>query len=588
MARTLRPRALGLVVVLLLIVAVPGVAGAKRAKGPSLVPIDYTKVKGLSQPIYEEMTTDVEMLPMADGVEVYVEVIRPDAKGKFPVIAEISPYHGTLYQRNGIRMLPNDGGLVPYFVPRGYAVLMMDLRGTGRSQGCLDHLGPNDQSDAKAVIEWAAKQPWSNGRVGVIGHSYPGGASVMSLAEEPKGLVTAVVSAGLGTMYEHQFQAGVPYFLQWAGPQWAYNLLAIDRHLPPQLGSDPVQGGETGDNFGNDMEYFGCGLQHSALTSGPSQVTGQYVQWHADRDFREGAAENDVPVFVIHGVNDNAARVASLDWFSRGTRTSNDKLWLGQWNHGSGCCPNRRGLQWTSALHAWFDKQLQGRKVDTGPPVEAFLMDGSFAQVTVGQGFPKEIVTAKQWPAPAKMVRFFPDASGGLGVTRSAAGEATFTGDPLGFNSPTDTDGAMFATNPLKEDMVLLGVPKLKLAASVTAPHVHLIANLFDEHPDGTWRRISQFAINPVLRNGIDTLEPVVPAERYMMNPPGYAMAHRLRNGHKLVLRVTTSDPDKVPMFSIDPNVTVFTGPGGTVLQVPVIQNPVLYKDKFPLETPPA
>jgi predicted acyl esterase len=118
----------------------------------------------------------------------------------------------------------------------------------------------------------------------------------------------------------------------------------------------------------------------------------------------------------------------------------------------------------------------------------------------------------------------------------------------------------------------------------VTAPHVHLIANLFDEDTDGSWRRISQFAINPILRNGIETLEPVVPGEKYLMDPPGYAMAHHLKKGHRLVLRVTTSDPDKVPMFSIDPNITVFAGPGGTVLQVPVIQNPVLYKDKFVLE----
>ena len=132
-------------------------------------------------------------------------------------------------------MLPEQGGLANYFPARGYAVMMVDVRGTGRSGGCLDLMGPRDQSDAKRVIEWAAKQPWSNGRVGVLGHSYPGGTSVMSLAEHPKGLATVVVSAGLGTMYDHQYQAGVPYNA--AGDRSVRRLLAAHVRAPPALRS---------------------------------------------------------------------------------------------------------------------------------------------------------------------------------------------------------------------------------------------------------------------------------------------------------------------------------------------------------------
>ena len=58
----------------------------------------------------------------------------------------------------------------------------------------------------------------------------------------------------------------------------------------------------------------------------------------------KGARDAEIPVFAVHGVNDNAARVAALDWFLD-RRRSSDKLWLGQWDHGSGCCPNRRGDQ---------------------------------------------------------------------------------------------------------------------------------------------------------------------------------------------------------------------------------------------------
>ena len=68
-------------------------------------------------------------------------------------------------------------------------------------------------------------------------------------------------------------------------------------------------------------------------------------------------------------------------------------------------------------------------------------------------------------------------------------------------------------------------------------------------------------------------------------------MAHHVRPGHRLVLRVTTSDPDKVPLFAVDPEVTVFTGNDATAIHLPVVGAPVPSPDTVPLETggaPPA
>jgi hypothetical protein len=62
-------------------------------------------------------------------------------------------------------------------------------------------------------------------------------------------------------------------------------------------------------------------------------------------------------------------------------------------------------------------------------------------------------------------------------------------------------------------------------------------------------------------------------------------MAHHLRTGHRLVLRVTTSDPDKVPLFAQDVQVTVFTGPDATALDLPVVPDATLYPDTAPLST---
>ena len=545
---------------------------------------DYTQVAGLTADRYGSVKETLE-LPMHDGTEVHIEVTRPaDANGQpvageWPVILEASPYHGTLADREGRRILPEpageDGvplGLTGYFAPKGYAVVMMDLRGTGLSDGCLDHLGANDAKDLEQVVEWAASQPWSNGRVGMTGHSYVGSTPSLAAAMDPEGLVTIVPSAGMATMYDHQFQAGVPYFLQWAGPMEAYEQIALERDLPD------------GEHFGQKPEETGCGLPNSSLTAGEAQLSGQYTSWHGERDWRAGATAADIPVFMVHGVNDNAARVAGMDWFTQRGGRAGDKIWLGQWDHGSGCCPTRRGIQWTYALHAWFDKHLAQRDVATGPAAELFLSDGTFQGGRTGDR--SQILIDSQWPATASNLTLHPSADGTLGRTAPALpGSVSFTGDPSGFADPQGTGGVDFVSEPVAQDTVLAGKPLMDLVASVTSPRVHLIGTLYDESPDGERRRISQFAINPELRVGVATPKPVIPGQLMEMQPPGFAMAHNLREGHRLTLRFTTSDPDKVPTFAVDPRVTIATGPGGTVLQVPVVGSPTLVEDTVPFGT---
>ncbi len=63
------------------------------------------------------------------------------------------------------------------------------------------------------------------------------------------------------------------------------------------------------------------------------------------------------------------------------------------------------------------------------------------------------------------------------------------------------------------------------------------------------------------------------------LHPPAMAMGHELAAGHSLVLRITTSDPDKVATFAVDPQITVFSGTGGTALRVPVVETSTVYDD---------
>ena len=81
----------------------------------------------------------------------------------------------------------------------------------------------------------------------------------------------------------------------------------------------------------------------------------------------------------------------------RARATAQDKLWLGQWDHGSAAARTAAGSSGPYALHAWFDKQLAQRKVNTGPPIELFMSDDqSFSGVRAGAR--TEILTAATWP----------------------------------------------------------------------------------------------------------------------------------------------------------------------------------------------
>ena len=524
--------------------------------GPAL---DYRTIKGLSQPTYKTVREEA-LVKMADGVHVYAEVVRPTTPGRYGVILELSPYHGTLADRSGTRVFPgpedddgNKTGLAGYFAPRGYAVVFADLRGTGRSEGCLDHMGPKDQSDAKEIVEWAARQPWSNGRVGMTGHSYVGSTPQMAAAQNPRGLVTIVPSAGLASMYHHEFQDGVPYNLQWVGPLEAYEQLAIERHLPG------------GDNFGNGMQYFGCGLPQSAAVTGEAYFSGAYTPWHAERDFRAGVTAWKGAVFAVHGVNDAAARIPALDWFHARRGRPGDKAWIGQWPHN----PTDRDEQWTYALHAWFDRHLLGRKVQTGPPVEVFLNN-------------ETVLTAKAWPPPpTRTVLFHPSANGAMGTQPDEAADAQYVANPAS-SDPARQAGLVFDTDPLPNGLLIAGIPQMRYTVTVNGSRIHLMATLYHVDETDSAERISQagFAIQPELRAGVDRPAPVVPGQKMKINLIGMAQARYLAPGHRLRLVLSSSDQDKVPTFAAGAVVTVHTGgEDGTVLKLPVLDAAPLYAD---------
>ena len=581
--------------------ALPGVPGQDRKAAAPAAPFDYiAQAPKLSQPIYGTSVKEVVPMEAFDGEDLYVEVTRPDpakyGNGPWPVILEASPYHGTVADREGTRMFPdpkdaegNMLGLTGYFAKRGYAVVMMDLRGTGRSTGCLDHLGPNDQKDLKTVVEALADAPWSNGKIGMTGHSYVGSTPSVAAAQKPRGLTTIVPSAGLASMYDHQFNKGVPWNLQYIGPVVAYEGLALSRDLPPGTPAIPVVGGPTGDNAENGPNaQTGCGLPNSAAFAGPGQVTGEYEAWHAQRDSGAGAQAADIPIFMIHGANDNAARIPAAEWFFGGRfDRAQDKVWVGQWDHGStnGRCGDTEGVrvahptcrfeQMQYAVHAWFDKHLAGRKVSTGPAVEAFLNGREpvdVTQVKDATTWGTKVVTDDAWSRPTSRLALYPDATdGSLRLTPpTEEGSTSFNGGVNAVIQGAGNGKAVFTSEPFAKDTVFLGLPELVLRASQSVAQVnHLTAALY--RVEGDKRELANTCgIQPMLRFGVATPAPVVPGQAMDLPMQCFTAAQWVAAGQHLELEISTRTPHHAS-FATDPSITVFTGPTATRYALPTV-----------------
>jgi uncharacterized protein len=553
----------------------------------------------------DEIETVVEHVELHDGEQMYVEITRPTDEALasledediladgLPVILKAGPYQGTLLDRRGWRIFPDprdeDGepvGLTGYFPKHGYAVAVADLRGTGRSSGCLDHLGPDDAKDLTTIVDHLADADWSNDRVGMTGHSYVGSTPSIAAAQAPEGLKTIVPSAGLASMYDHQFHAGVKWFLQWAGPQWTYAALTLTRELP--IEADTIALGRTGDNFPTDNpDQLGCGLTTSAYTAGHGQATGQYQAWHAQRDWREGAAAADIPIFMVHGINDNAARIPAAEWFF-GERLGRegDKVWLSQHDHGSAnatTCEDADGYghptcrfdQWTYALHAWFDHHLMQTGVDTGAPVELFLDDG-------------EAWAAEVWDAPDGALTLYPDASDmSLGFEPPAedASESWLAYGHQFFDPQqgyvANGSSIEFSTGELEDDVLLVGPPpRLRLDLSVTTSQLlNVVAVLERQTPDGERRPVNHCAINPHLRHGLSTPAPIVPGEAMELDLQCFTIGHKVEAGDELVLSVRTWSDHHVADASTDPQLTLHTGPDASSYTLPVVPDATVYED---------
>ena len=128
---------------------------------------------GAAQPDGTIFEQNVQV-PMSDGLLLACNVFRPDKPGKFPVMMNFTPFSKDAYLQHddfGVSAFTGFESINPgWWVQNEYVVVLCDNRGNGRSPGAVA-TGNNANYDIYDGIEWAGTQPWSNGKVGMFGHS---------------------------------------------------------------------------------------------------------------------------------------------------------------------------------------------------------------------------------------------------------------------------------------------------------------------------------------------------------------------------------------------------------------------------------
>src|SRR4051794_28927406 len=179
---------------------------------------------------------------MSDGVKLRGDLTLPaNADGtpigaKVPVIVTITAYNKAVIAGGFGRTVGGAGP--PFLVKRGYGQLTVDARGTGSSEGQWNAFDKREDLDATEVMNWAHKQPWSNGNTAMTGASYMGISQIFAAAGKPAGLKAIFPQVPAADVYRDVVASGGQVDSGFM-PLWL-GLVTATGLVPPAVGtSDP-------------------------------------------------------------------------------------------------------------------------------------------------------------------------------------------------------------------------------------------------------------------------------------------------------------------------------------------------------------
>jgi uncharacterized protein len=481
------------------------------------------------------------MVPMRDGVRLATDIYLPSANGavmsqKLPTILTRTPYS----KDEGYNAVMGQ-----YYASHGYAFVAQDVRGRYKSEGVW-HMLTDDGRDGVDALAWIGKQPWSNGKVGMIGTSYVGGTQHAAALEKPPELTTVIpvdAMSNLGIQSMRNAGAFELRFWNWIvamtspdgsraarDPATAAALREMADHKLAYLAELPLRRGTTPLQLAPEYEdWLVAGMQHGANDA----------FWEQNDIYDHPERYKDIPVYLVGGWYDSWGGNTTRNFVTL-TKAIKGPVYLimGPWIHGSQA--EYRHGQVTfgpdAAMHdplgwrlEWYDHWLKGvdnavgKQAPFATKVRIFVMGtGDDRETPDGYmnhgGYWRD---EHEWPlARTQYTDYYLEPDGGLATTPPQAARDSIsyvfdpkhpvptiggnissaeglmlqgawdqTGGPHVWNWPNPiplaarNDVLVFETAPLTEDVEVTGELTVTLWASSNRTDTDFTAKLIDVVP---------------------------------------------------------------------------------------------------------
>lgn len=537
-------------------------------------------------------------ITLADGTRLAARIWLPQADGtQFPSVLEYLPYR----KRDGTTQ--RDDSTYPVFAKAGIVGVRVDISGHGDSDGNFnDEYSPRELAHGVEVINWIAKQPWSNGNVGMMGISWGGFNGLQIAALHPPALKAVISISSTVDRYNDDihYKNGC---LLYSNFYWANTMLLYSSRPP-----DPV----LREDWKTVWKY--------RLDSQPYLLSPWLKHQRRDSYWQHGSVCESydaytVPTLIIGGWADlyMNAPPALLDG-AKGVVKAINGPWIHKYPHFARPHPR---LDFHAEAIDWFKQHLSSDSpdgkamIDGIPDYRAFIATatrpGGWREREQG-----EWVACEEWPLQHDWQTLYlndglndglsdgPALANTAGATTAvnicspqdcgiACGEM-FSLSPdsdLAADQRTDDSGSLvFRTAPLAADMTVLGRPVLRCRVAIDREVGNLCVRLLDVHPDGCSYRISWGVINLCHRHGNDAPVAMIPGQmediEIQLNECGY----RIQQGHRLQVSISTA---YWPAIQPPPQLVTATIECGasSVIDLPVPKNAVPVSVPEPVDPNP-
>jgi putative CocE/NonD family hydrolase len=530
--------------------------------GASAAPAASTDINAAPPAIYPHVYSEQQFITMDDGVKLGATLSFPSdngttpAPGTFPVVLDMTPYG---------RDFECSCDSASTFASRGFILAVVDVRGTGGSQGNLNgnYFSPRESQDGYDLVEYLGTQPWSNGKVAMSGGSYLGIVQYNVAELDPPHLAAIVPDEALADLYNDAYApGGIPsifFDAQYLGVQGAPGLLT------PNTAAAMLPGTVTA----KLDQLLGRSVAFDYLANPYDDA------FYAARSPITNVDKIKVPVLVLDGWRDAFApgNIRMFQALEARPNVETD-LHVDPCTH-KGCggifAPTDNPPDSDNVVDQelnFLEPYLRGASAPALPRVRLYVQSAdqyvdsdqwplsatTFTREYLGNG---SITTS---PVPVGSASYITNPTAGLSMTLDEPGTVAVT-PYLPLDQRLEAgQGLTWRTTALTQTLTLAGPIALHLVASSTAPDTDWFAKLSDVAPNGAVNIVAEGQLRASLRalapqstfeeplQLLTTPKAIMPGTFYdydiSIAPTAYAFAP----GHRLQLQLTSSNlPNALP-----------------------------------------